>query len=410
MCSWKRGYNCNLHIYKEQSNAQSRYFHSDIYLNHQSRLLFNIKKSAKSTIHWPKSLDCPTIAHTLFPILSFKPFSSFIAFFKMPGRTLAYFTTEPIFQGYTPEGGYILRYKHKNYVFNGTIGEKKFVEAANVAFDHADHAISSRSGKDRVYDDADHFIIARIGVHITTSYNEEDGHVNKSADKTMHLTMTAIARSEKGRDAEKMYGATGHIPTINVPSKDHKNRIIDNYIYNPRHKDPDTGEDKPWSWFPPKQLGTKNRNALVASIKMLKTSRTPSPEHKQEAAPVKPAPIPLSSPWGTGKGKAADSAVKQMTESFAESSLSGSKREAEEADRSGRKTTTRNSGKARSRSSSQKPKDANNAIPPSKKSTTTNRAPSTTPKSTEQRYDRDGKRKSNGNYVKENGKLIRKPL
>ncbi|TGO14186.1 hypothetical protein BTUL_0057g00530 [Botrytis tulipae] len=299
----------------------------------------------------------------------------------MPGRTFEYFTRKPIFQGYTPEGAYILRYEHKNYVFNGYIEKGKFVEAANVAFDHADYVKGLRSGRDKVYDSAAHFIIARIGVHITNSYNQEDGHVNKKADKTMHLTMTAISSNEQGREADRMYGATGHIPTINDPIKDHKGRTIDNYIYNPRHKDPDTREPLPWSWFPAEKLKPKNRNALVASIDMLKTSRTPSPEQKT-AAPTKPAPIPLTSPWGSGKGKAVDPAVNQITKTLAESSIQGAVREATHAggdSERGRTEATQGGGKPRSRSSSQKPKP------------------------TEKRYDSDGKHNPHGKYVKKNG-------
>ncbi|TGO43594.1 hypothetical protein BOTNAR_1807g00010 [Botryotinia narcissicola] len=291
----------------------------------------------------------------------------------MPGRTYEYLTSEQIFQGYTKDGGPILRYRHKNYVFNGRIGKEKFVEAANVAFDHADYVKTLRQGKDTVYERAAHFIIARIGLHITTSYNTEDGHVNKMADKSMHLTITAISTDQLRRDPEKMFGATGHLPSKNYPFKDDKGRTIDNYIYNPSHKDAD-GEPKPWSWYNAKQLGNMNRDALVASIDNLKTSRTPSPEQKAAApAPAKPAPIPSTSAWGSGKGKSVDPGVGQITKTLAESSIQGAEREAKQAggnSERGRTVSTQGSGKPRSRSSSQKPKP------------------------TETRYDSDGKHNS----------------
>lgn len=343
----------------------------------------------------------------------------------MPGRKYEYFITAPIYQGSTPDGGYILRYNHKNYVFNGSIGKTKFVEAANVAFDHADYVAGLRSGRDKVYDNAEHFVIARIGVHITNTYTETGGY-NSMADKTMHLTMTAISKNERNREAGKIFGATGHIPTIAV-TQDDKTRTITKYVYNSKHKDPNSGVDLPWSWFPERKLENMNRNALVSCLDNLKTDRTPSPEQKQEAAPTKPAPIPKS-PWGaSGKGKAVDPAVNKITKSLAESSISGAERGARlaggDSDRVGRTAATQGGGKQRSRSSSQKPKDANNSIPPSKKSTTTNPPPSksstsntsrstasksTASKSTGDWYDSDGKPNPQGKYVKKNGTYVKK--
>ncbi|KAF7911782.1 uncharacterized protein EAE98_011897 [Botrytis deweyae] len=336
----------------------------------------------------------------------------------MPNRTFEELTTKPIYQGITPKDGYILRYRHKNYVFNGSIGDRKFVEAANVAFDHADYVAGLRSGKDRVYEDADHFVIARRGVHKTDTYTETGGF-NSMADTTEHLTMTAISRNERNKEADRKFGATGHIPTKAVTTQDEKKRTITKYVYNAKHIDPESGVALPWSWFPARKLESMNREALVSCIDILKIERTPSPEQKQKAVPTTPAPIPIS-PWGAGgvaAGKAkVNPSVEQITKGIAESSVSESKKEGklpvrnneENAERSGR-TATQGREKSRSRSSSKRatarPKKSST---PSKSSTATNPPPSRSSKSTPQRYDRKGNPKSDGDYVKENGKLIKR--
>ncbi|ESZ92411.1 hypothetical protein SBOR_7219 [Sclerotinia borealis F-4128] len=189
----------------------------------------------------------------------------------------------------------IMRYRHKNFITNGTMSKRSFEATFNIIIDYADWAIANK--RDSVFNSSDNFVIAAVGIHKTTTWTQHGGH-NDMADETEHVTLSALLAKSLDKNP---FGPTGHIKLkLAKKEKDARLDSVETFSFNPLHKNAQ-GVTEPISWFPGKQFTKINGDAIRECFPGLKFERTPSPELQAPVETRKEAAIPEKSAWGAPK-------------------------------------------------------------------------------------------------------------